>query len=278
MTVIDAQVHAYERDSPHRPWRGSLPGPREVTGRDLVAAMTNVGVDKALLVSAWSLYGSDTSYMVEVQQAYPHHFAMIAPIDPYDDGAVDAVTSWGATSGAVGIRLMAGVTEGFQADSDRVRDVIKAAVEHALPVCVFCPRQLWIIEQLARVYPDAQFVLDHLGITQPLHPPPPQNPFADLNDVIAIAQYPNVTLKVTGACTLSHRPFPFDDLREPLTRLFEAFEVERCMWGTDWTRAVKLVTYEDSVTAFRDHLGLSRSDRQTLMGGTVERVFGWPAQ
>jgi len=277
MPVIDAQVHAYDRDSPRRPWAGSLPGPPAVTGEDLVAAMASVGVDRALLVSPWSLYRSDTSYAVGVYNAHPSRFGLIAPIDPYEDDAADSVTAWGSTPGAVGIRLMATVTDGFRPDDHNVRAVIATAVAEGLPVCVLCWQQLSIMEQLARLYPDAQLILDHLGLTQPLHPPPPPDPFADLDRALALAQYPNVAVKVTGVCTLSRRPFPFDDLWVPLGRVFDSFGIERCMWGTDWTRAVELVDYGDSVAAFRDHLPLSRSDRDALMGGTVNRIFGCSA-
>ena len=30
--TIDSQVHSYERNSPERPWAGTLQGPAEVTG------------------------------------------------------------------------------------------------------------------------------------------------------------------------------------------------------------------------------------------------------
>ena len=51
MLTIDAQVHAYERTHPGRPWAAVLHGPAQVTGDDMVAAMDAVGVDGALLVS-----------------------------------------------------------------------------------------------------------------------------------------------------------------------------------------------------------------------------------
>ena len=44
--TIDAQVHTYERDQPDRPWIGSLQGPPEVTGDDMVAAMDALGVER----------------------------------------------------------------------------------------------------------------------------------------------------------------------------------------------------------------------------------------
>ena len=47
------------------------------------------------------------------------------------------------------------------------------------------------------------------------------------------------------------------------------------MWGTDWTRAVGLLTYQQGVDAFRVTDRLSESDKATLMGGTLQRVYRW---
>jgi hypothetical protein len=49
------------------------------------------------------------------------------------------------------------------------------------------------------------------------------------------------------------------------------------MWGTDWTRAVALLTYEQGVEAFRVTERLSDSDRRLLMGETLARVYNWSA-
>jgi predicted TIM-barrel fold metal-dependent hydrolase len=62
MLTIDSQVHAYERNHPGRPWLATLHGPPAVTGDDMVAAMDAVGVDGALLVSPFAMYGYDASY------------------------------------------------------------------------------------------------------------------------------------------------------------------------------------------------------------------------
>ena len=91
----------------------------------------------------------------------------------------------------------------------------------------------------------------------------------------ALSRYPNVAVKVTGAATLSHLPFPFDDLWDPLDQLFETFGFDRCLWGTDWTRATALVTYDDAVRAFVETERLSDAEREQLMGGTLQRIFGW---
>ena len=51
MRLIDAQVHAYERNHKERPWVDELVGPKEVTGDTMVGEMESVGVDGAILVS-----------------------------------------------------------------------------------------------------------------------------------------------------------------------------------------------------------------------------------
>jgi predicted TIM-barrel fold metal-dependent hydrolase len=135
--------------------------------------------------------------------------------------------------------------------------------------------RIMLNRELAARHPDTQLVIDHLGLQQPFEPPPPAQPFADLPKVLALAAQPNVAIKISGACTLSHEPFPYPDIWDPLGRIFDAFGLDRCLWGTDWTRAVALLTYEQGVEAFRVADRLSDSDRATLMGGALTRIYKW---
>ena len=57
--------------------------------------------------------------------------------------------------------------------------------------------------------------------------------------------------------------------------MFEAFGFDRCMWGTDWTRAVRLLTYEQGVEAFRVTEQLSDPERSALMGGSLANIYNW---
>ena len=106
----------------------------------------------------------------------------------------------------------------------------------------------------------------------------PPEPFADLDDVLSLAKCDNIAIKISGACTLSHQTFPYDDIWGPLGKIFEAFGFDRCMWGTDWTRAVALLTYEQGVEAFRVTDNLSIDERSELMGGTLEKIYKWSPQ
>src|SRR5579864_1998724 len=106
MPIIDAQVHAYERNHPGRPWAAVLHGPPEVTGDQMVAAMDAVGVDGALLVSPFAMYRYDASYALEVHAAHPGRFGLIKPVDPGDPAVGETIAEWAATDGTVGVRVM----------------------------------------------------------------------------------------------------------------------------------------------------------------------------
>jgi predicted TIM-barrel fold metal-dependent hydrolase len=275
MLIIDAQVHCYEADAPPQPGVPHIPGPAAPTGENQIAAMDDLGLDAALLVSPWGIYGYDTTYAVKVYTDHPTRFRIVAPIDPYDPAAADRVAAWAEVPGAVGIRIIATFLDRFDAADPEVARTIQTAAGAGMAVCVLCSGKVQIMDDIARLYPDAQLVLDHLGLEQPMRPPRLEHPFADLDSVLALATHPNVAIKVTGACTLSHEPYPFEDIWAPLGRVFDAFGMDRCMWGTDWTRAIELVNYHDAVAAFRDSPRLSAADRSALMGETLQRVFNW---
>ena len=272
--IIDSQVHSYERDRPERPWIGFLQGPDEVTGDDMVAAMDAVGVDGALLISPFSMYRYDASYALEVYAKHPGRFGLIKPFDPQSETVADEIAEWTGTPGVVGVRLML-AAQPFEADDPGLNRILAAGAQAGVPVNVMCSTKLPLLRELARRNPDTQVVVDHVGLVQPPEPPAPAEPFADLANVLSLAECDNVAIKISGACTLSHQPFPYPDIWGPLARVFDAFGFERCMWGTDWTRAVKLLTYEQGVEAFRVADQLSDSERSALMGGTLMKIYNW---
>ena len=275
MAIIDAQVHAYESNNPARPWAGFLQGPPQVTGADMVAAMDAVGVDGALLVSPFSLYRYDASYALSVYAAYPNRFRLIKPVDTTDPAVADTIAQWAATAGAVAIRIMMNDALSPDPADPGITRALTAAAKHSLPVNLLCWGRLAQVGDMAARNPGTQLVIDHLGIQQPFVPPVPANPFAALPQVLQLAAHPNVAIKISGACTLSHAQYPYPDIWDPLARIFDAFGFDRCMWGTDWTRAVEFLTYAQGVEPFRVTDRLPNTDRAALMGGTLQRIYNW---
>src|SRR5439155_27087148 len=200
---------------------------------------------------------------------------LIKPVDPTDPGVADTIADWASTNGTVGVRLMLRNDVSTDPADPGISRGLAAAARHSLPVNLMCWGRLDQSGQLAARHPNMQLVIDHLGLQQPFAPPAPAQPFADLPAVLALAAQPNVAIKISGAGTLSHEPFPYRDIWDPLGRIFDAFGLDRCLWGTDWTRAVSLLSYEQGVEAFRVTDRLSDSDRARLMGGTASRIYNW---
>ena len=123
-----------------------------------------------------------------------------------------------------------------------------------------------------------RFALHHMGMRQPYDSVPDENAFAPLPSILALARYPNMSVMVTGAASMSVKGFPFADTWDPLKRLIETFGVERCMWGTNWTRTVQNARYADAVVSVRYLMPLSASERAALMGGSLQKFLKWTPQ
>ena len=275
MQIVDAQVHAYERNHPGRPWIGQLHGPPSATGDEMVAAMDAAGVDGALLVSPYSFYRYDASYALEVGAAHPGRFGLIKPVNPNDPAVAEDIADWAKKKGAVAIRILLTYEATEDPADPGMNRVLAAAARHALPVNLLCWGRLAQAEGLIERNPDTTIVIDHLGLLQPFEPPVPAQPWADLPKVVELAAFDNARIKISGACTLSHERFPYTDIWDPLARIFDAFGFDRCMWGTDWTRAIAFLTYKEGVDAFRLTDRLSANEKTALMGATLGKVYRW---
>ena len=275
MAIIDSQVHAYEANTPRRPWDTVPNWPDQVTGDEMITAMDAVGVDGAIFVSAFSLYRYDASYAIEVQQAHPDRLAIVKPVDPDDPDVANVIADWKTTPGAVAIRIFMRKQEGRTPDHPGFDRILRAAVEHDFPVNILCWDNIEAGTAVIDRHPNTRFVVDHLAILQPHEPPAPSEPWAGLEKVLDLAKRDNAVIKVSGACTLSREPYPFDDIWEPLARVFDAWGFERCLWGTDWTRANAVVGYEEAVRPFVETDRLSAAERDMLMGGACAKVYGW---
>jgi predicted TIM-barrel fold metal-dependent hydrolase len=278
--IIDSQVHAYEANTPKRPWASVPNWPAHVTGDEMVAAMDKVGVDGAIFISAFSLYRFDASYAMEVARAHPARMAIVKPLNADDPAVADVVAEWKKVPGAVGVRIMLTKESGWAPGHAGLDRICRAAVANDLPLNLHFWDNLDNGIALIDRHPDTRFIVDHLALLQPRVPVAAAEkakwePWANLPRVLDLAKRKNAVIKVSGACTLSKEPYPFSDIWDPLARVFDAWGLDRCLWGTDWTRAAAVVNYEQAVTPFKETSRLSASDKAMLMGGACAKAYGW---
>ena len=275
MPIIDSQVHAYEANTPKRPWHNVPNWPDHVTGDEMVAAMDKVGVDGAIFISAHSLYQYDASYAVEVQRAHPGRFAIVKPVNPEDPAVADVIADWKKTPGTVGIRIMMRKDVGRDPNHPGIDRIVRAAVRHDFPVNLSCAGNL-----------DARYGADRPSPRHAIHHRPSgphaaahaARPAAALGRAAEAAgprqaperggQGQRRLHAVQGAVSL---PGHLGPARPRVRRL----GFDRCLWGTDWTRAFAVVNYEQAVEPFRRTNRLSESERAMLMGGACAKAYGW---
>jgi len=103
---------------------------------------------------------------------------------------------------------------------------------------------------------DTVIVIDHLGLLQPARPPSRDvlgrsSQAARLGSIRERKGEDQRCLHDV-APTVSHTT-----ISGAGTGVIDAFGLDRCMWGTDWTRTIGMLTYEQGVTPFPRHQRLS---------------------
>ncbi len=133
------------------------------------------------------------------------------------------------------------------------------------------PHQLPAAIALVRAFPEQPFVLDHLA--KPLIAAGILSPWREY--IMALASLPNVLCKLSGMITEAKwHGWRDTDFRLYLDVVFQAFGVNRLMFGSDWPVALLAGTYEQIVTLVGDYIAeLSEEEQAKIFGGNATRFY-----
>jgi L-fuconolactonase len=126
------------------------------------------------------------------------------------------------------------------------------------------PDQLIYARELVAAHPGQAFIVDHLG------KPAIKNQHLDewAKDIKALAEHENVYCKVSGMVTeadLQH--WKKADFRPYLDVLFEAFGIERLLFGSDWPVCLLAASYEEVFGIMEDYMAGFSKDEQARFWG-----------
>jgi L-fuconolactonase len=264
--VIDAQVHIAPAGDPHPP---------TFTIEEMRVAMRDQRIDAAL-VTARTQFDRDNHYLLEATTRFPDVFGAVGIVSPDLEDLDERLRTWRTQPGMLGVRIaVLNEEQRRNWESGAYRPLFVAAERHQVPLCLWAPGRLNELAGLMRTYPALRLIVDHLGLAQPTGSiRRDEPPFEKLEDLVRLAEFPKVAVKLTGAPTLSLDSFPFADLWPALHRIIDAFGPHRVMWGSDWTR-VRTCSYADGVDYIRDTTELSESDKALVLGQTLRRAFDW---
>ena len=258
MVIVDTHCHAL----PH--WFE----PVEV----LLHQMHANGVEKALLVQVRGQY--DNRYIMECVRRFPGRFAAVVMVDTDRPDAPQALERW-AREGAEGVRL-GPITRSPGSDP---LAIWRKAAELGLPVSSLGSHQGFTSPEFAqavRECPTLPIIVEHLGgIGWDDAPPYPK-----FRQLLALAQYPNVYMKIHGLGEICPRPMPFPQpMRFPnvppfMKMAYDAFGPSRLMWGSDFPPVAGREGYRNALGWTMEHLTFcSADDKAWVFGKTATSLF-----
>ena len=267
MLIVDAQVHLWGSGTP-------LPHHRQISSYsvdDLLQEMDQGGVDAAIIhPPGWDPNSSELA--LGAARQHPGRLAILGKVPINDPQSASLLPSWRQQPGMLGLRLT--FLQPGQADwpTDGTMDWLWPAAEKAgLPVALMASNFLPTVGQLAERHPGLKLIVDHLG-----RPSGPQNAatWESLPALLALAKYPNVAVKATGAPSYSSEPYPHNDIHDYIHQIFDAFGPNRTFWGTDITRMP--CPWHQCISLFTEDLPwLSESDKELVMGRAVCEWLDW---
>jgi predicted TIM-barrel fold metal-dependent hydrolase len=240
----------------------------------LLAEMDRAGVQRAILIPP-SLDLDRNDLCLAASEQHPERFAVMGRLLLGHPSAPARLEEMKHQRGMLGVRLT------FHRDDDRpllsngTADWFWPAAERLqMPVMVHAPERLNAIAPIAARHPNLKIIIDHMGFARETMD---ENAKAGANRVLALARYPNVSVKVSALPCYSSQPYPFRNLHDPLKRVIDGFGVRRAFWGSDFSRLPQSCSYAQAVTMFTEELGfLSPGDLEWIMGRGISECLNWP--
>jgi predicted TIM-barrel fold metal-dependent hydrolase len=235
--------------------------------------MDEARVDRAILVPP-SLEGDRNDLCLKAAHDYPDRFAVMGRLKLDHPKARTRLEQMMSEPGMLGVRLT------FHRDNDRPL-LTNGAAEWfwptaeslAIPVMLHAPERLPQVGDIAARHPKLKLVVDHMGFARETTD---ENAESGAARVIALAQHPNVSVKVSALPCYSTEPYPFRNLHRALKRIIDAFGVKRSFWGSDLSRILAHCTYQHAVTMFTQELDfLSDHDLEWIMGRALVELLDW---
>jgi L-fuconolactonase len=302
MDIVDSQWH---EPAPWLDWPDTdKETRRKVLTEILLASMDALGVDATLIFPI-----EDNVWSEGLAAATPGRFGsvpMISAARTYGDqslvvrpGAPDLeerIAEMKRRKGVLAVRILGGF---FPEEVERMKaggnDRAFAACEREqLPVYLFICGLPEMAAPVAEKFPKLTIILDHIALKAPPLEKPDDPPWKKLPELLALAKYPNVSIKMCGAPALSAESYPYRDIWSPIRKLVDAFGAERLMWGSDIPRFRGRIgktmnvldehgrvagghTYAQSIGLYRDTDFLTSREKEWILGGAVRQILRWPA-
>ena len=276
MIVIDSQVHIWAPETPEKPYsteNASKPHrPLPLGHEELLREMDGAGVARCVLVPpTWEGDRNDTS--LEAARLHPDRFAVMGRLKLTAPESRALLATWKNQPHMLGVRLVFNAGRSKEWLTDGTADWLwEAAERYDVPVMAYAPHAVAKLGEVAERHPGLRLIVDHMGLNAALRG---KSLEPAVDNVIKLARFPNLAVKVSALPGYVDEPYPFPTLHPIVRRAVDAFGPRRCFWGTDLSHLP--CPYKQCVTLFTEEMkSLSATELEWIMGRGIAEWLRWP--
>jgi predicted TIM-barrel fold metal-dependent hydrolase len=270
--IIDTHVHLFAPDEvrfpyhPKAPYRPAHPAPVE----EFLSCMDAAGIDAAVLVHP-APYQDDHRYVLHCLDQAPERLrgtCLFDPASPSSPRRMEELVREHPSIVALRLHAYRDAIPPF--GSPEISSLWTKAGDLGLIVQLhFSPRYALDFGRLIADFPDVPVLLDHLGR-------PGQGTAEEYEEVLQLARFERVYVKLSGVDYVSKEAFPHVDTRPVVRRVVEAFGSDRIVWGSCYAGGLSAEAYARTPTVVDALLdSCSEVERDGVRGETASRLFGF---
>jgi L-fuconolactonase len=274
MLKIDAHQHYWQFDPVRDNWITSEMSVirRDFMPADLLPALEKNGVEGSVLVQTCHTE-DDNRFMLKLADENDFIKGVVGWVNLQSLNVEDRLKHYAQYHKMKGFRHV------LQADPDEqfmLRDSFKHGISllnkynFTYDILIY-PNHLKYASTLVAGFPDQKFVIDHLA--------KPYIKSKEIDrwkkDIIALAKHQNVFCKVSGMLTeASWHSWRTDDFTPYLDVVFNAFGINRLMYGSDWPVCLLAGGYNRALEILQLYTSkLSPQEQEQFFGGTAIEFY-----
>lgn len=292
MDIVDTQIHI---------------GPGGIA--EAIAAMDALGIQSVLIDEWWMGTEGHPSYKFGdfvrsatptaelASWSYPGRFSYVIRPDRRDPELGSLIRLARDSSYARALRIIPGITraEAKSFAEGAYEEVFANAAECNLPIFAAVGGIIHLLQPYLEKFPSVKVIVCHCGMppSKVIRPaiaaleglPDSEEYWSNfcnepiataLDNVLRIADYPNVALKWAHASAAFEAPgFGNKALHPFLRKTLDAFGAERVMWASDVSASLTGESWAELLFGIRCNPDLSESECERILGGTARQWLNW---
>jgi L-fuconolactonase len=270
---IDAHQHFWKFNDAEYSWiKPDWSIRRDFHPHDLEPLLAQSDLDGSIAVEARQSL-AETRWLLELAERHPFIKGVVGWVDLRSERVEEQLSKFANDARFVGVRhvVQDEPDDNFMLRPDFTRGISKLAQFNLTFDILIFPRQLPAAIKLASRFPDLPFVLDHLA-----KPQIKDGLLSFWRDQIReLAKCPNVMCKLSGMVTEARwDSWKKADFRPYLDAVYDAFSVDRLMFGSDWPVCLLASTYPSVLNIVQESVAsLGDAAAQDIFGGNAERFY-----